>query len=438
MGLVMMVGLMLGPLPIRQVAASTTIQLIQSASGLAAPGVSGYGPATAAEQTISTAVRPYACLPFPNCAAATQLDGAMSNAVAVVRPLSISAVASTVVLPNVATGHLVVVVTTGADPTTAITDTLGSTYHSADSWSVQGNGSQPANTSVFYATTLASGGDQILVNKISYWGTTANTLVWAGEYAGVDPNFPLRGVSSGAQSSTKDASGATVASASLPVSPAAQPGDLLLGVLNTQDNRFDSCSAQDYGGWIAGGGFALRGRTSTQYQNFNLPDGSLADSGSICHMIEDGIVGPQVATFAPASPYIWPATVAVAAIAFAPAGTATPIPGVFPSAPTNVQAVNGGDGKATVTWQSPNDPGATVVSTYKINAYQNGSLVTAWVVQASTYGWTATGLTNGKPYTFGVSAGNQAGYGPEASSPPVTPMDIPPAAPVWTNALCNG
>ncbi|MHB8510438.1 MAG: fibronectin type III domain-containing protein, partial [Candidatus Dormibacteria bacterium] len=213
---------------------------------------------------------------------------------------------------------------------------------------------------------------------------------------------------------------------------------MILGVLNTQDNRFDSCSGGDYGGWIAGGGFALRGKMSTGYQDFNLPDGSLGDAGSFCHMIEDGVVGPQVATFAPASPYIWPAYVGVAAIAFAPAGTATPIPGVFPSAPTNVQAVNGGDRKATVTWQSPNDPGATGVSTYKINAYQNGSLVTAWVVRASTYGWTATGLTNGKPYTFGVSAGNQAGYGPEASSPPVTPMDIPPAAPVWTNALCNG
>jgi hypothetical protein len=94
---------------------------------------------------------------------------------------------------------------------------------------------------------------------------------------------------------------------------------------------------------------------------------------------------------------------------------------VKPSPPTQVAAA-AGDRAATVSWQASNDGGAPI-SRYTVTAFPGGATATSTTTSA-----TVTGLINGTPYTFTVTATNLAGTS-AASAPSNDALPAPPMRP---------
>jgi hypothetical protein len=108
-------------------------------------------------------------------------------------------------------------------------------------------------------------------------------------------------------------------------------------------------------------------------------------------------------------------TMMIAASLSAGCGTGVVAHDALPNAPTEVTAT-AGNASAQVSWQAP-DLGGASLSFYLVTSNPSGITTTA--VDTST---TITGLTNGTPYTFTVTATTVLGTGPaSAPSNPVTP-----------------
>jgi len=91
-----------------------------------------------------------------------------------------------------------------------------------------------------------------------------------------------------------------------------------------------------------------------------------------------------------------------------------------PDAPTGVSATSGGNASTTVSWTAPSDGGSTITGyTATSNAGQTCSSTT-------TTTCSVTGLTNGTPYTFTVTATNTIG----TSDPSSASASATPAAPI--------
>lgn len=104
-----------------------------------------------------------------------------------------------------------------------------------------------------------------------------------------------------------------------------------------------------------------------------------------------------------------------------------PVKPVVPGAPQKLTAI-ARDGSATMTWAAPESDGGAAIIKYAVTsvpASRGCETSTGW----STYTCVATGLENGKAYTFTVTAQNSVGVG--AASDPVGP--IIPQAPVDPN-----
>jgi uncharacterized repeat protein (TIGR02543 family) len=98
-----------------------------------------------------------------------------------------------------------------------------------------------------------------------------------------------------------------------------------------------------------------------------------------------------------------------------------------PDAPTGVSATSGGNASTTVSWTAPSDGGSAITSyTATSNAGQTCS--------SSTTLCSITGLTNGTPYTFTVTATNSIG----TSDPSSASSAATPAAPVVTPPSSGG
>jgi hypothetical protein len=96
-----------------------------------------------------------------------------------------------------------------------------------------------------------------------------------------------------------------------------------------------------------------------------------------------------------------------------------------PGAPTSVTATPG-DASATVTWGVPSTGGSPITS-YTVTPYLGTTAQTPTTVSGSPPSTTTiiTSLTNGKAYTFTVSATNAVGAGPASmASNPVTPQSV--------------
>ena len=108
------------------------------------------------------------------------------------------------------------------------------------------------------------------------------------------------------------------------------------------------------------------------------------------------------------------------------AGTTTPsdpsqpvTPGTAPAAPQSVTA-KAGNTSAVVTWQPPLDNGGSAVSSYLVHVNPSGPVCNVVGLVA-----TCTGLQNGTPYVFSVSALNSFGEGASASANAVTATGSP-------------
>ena len=99
------------------------------------------------------------------------------------------------------------------------------------------------------------------------------------------------------------------------------------------------------------------------------------------------------------------------------------VPTTAPTVPRNVSAV-AGDTQVTVEWDEPADSGGLSIDGYTVTADSGaGSCTTTGALTC-----VVTGLMNGTPYTFTVTARNAAGTGgPSAASAPVTPYAKPDA-----------
>jgi len=102
---------------------------------------------------------------------------------------------------------------------------------------------------------------------------------------------------------------------------------------------------------------------------------------------------------------------------------------VAPGAPRNVSGTPG-DGSVTVSWIAPESNGGASITAYTVTASPGGSSC-----ESVTTMCVVTGLTNGVPHTFTVTATNSAGTGPaSAASDPVTPASgstVPISARSW-------
>ncbi|PPK92476.1 fibronectin type III domain protein [Kineococcus xinjiangensis] len=105
-----------------------------------------------------------------------------------------------------------------------------------------------------------------------------------------------------------------------------------------------------------------------------------------------------------------------------------------PGAATSV-AARAGNASATLTWTAPVSTGGSPIREYRIRRYDGTSATVqaTATVPATAVSFTATGLTNGRAYTFDVVAVNAVGAG-EASvrSNAVTPATTPGAPVIGT------
>jgi uncharacterized repeat protein (TIGR02543 family) len=98
-----------------------------------------------------------------------------------------------------------------------------------------------------------------------------------------------------------------------------------------------------------------------------------------------------------------------------------------PDAPTGVSATSGENASTTVSWTAPSDGGSAITS---YTATSN----TGQTCSSSTTSCSITGLTNGTPYTFTVTATNSIG----TSDPSSASSAATPAAPVVTPPSSGG
>jgi hypothetical protein len=92
-----------------------------------------------------------------------------------------------------------------------------------------------------------------------------------------------------------------------------------------------------------------------------------------------------------------------------------------PAAPRRPTLTFAGPGRATVYWSPPRSAGASPITGYVVRPYLGREPRPATTFGSSATNGIVRGLTNGRTYTFRVSAVNASGVGPgSAASPPVT------------------
>ena len=209
----------------------------------------------------------------------------------------------------------------------------------------------------------------------------------------------LNGVGSGV-ASAPSASAVPVASPGIPVNPTVVIGNAQLTV---------SWSAP-----ASNGGAAI-----TSYQAVAKPGRFTCSTSTTSCTISGLTNGTHYVVTVSATNSAGPGQAATAA------GSSTPA--VAPSAPTSVSVVPENDA-AEVSWSPPVSIGGSTVLYYTATASPSGANCSSFVFALEGDSCIVTGLTNGTPYTFTVTATNSVGTGsPSAFTSAVTPLTTPGA-----------
>ena len=103
------------------------------------------------------------------------------------------------------------------------------------------------------------------------------------------------------------------------------------------------------------------------------------------------------------------------------------LPRPAPGQPSGAGAT-AGDGRATITWTAPSNAFAAGIDGYRVQTYAGSATtpVAQEFTNGSTFSWTQTGLTNGQPYSFDVTALHGTTMGPlSARTAEVMPLAAP-------------
>jgi large repetitive protein len=179
-------------------------------------------------------------------------------------------------------------------------------------------------------------------------------------------------------------------------------------------------------GWTepADNGSAITSYTVQAYDNAGN-----AVAGATCTATAPATTCDVSANLAAGSAYTFKVT-ATSAAGTSAASTASTSASVnaAPSEPRNVTAVKGNT-TATVSWDAPLDSRGSDVTGYTVTAYTSGNVAAGTCTSvAPTETCVVTGLTNGTPYTFKVTATNGIGTSAQSTaSSAATPSTVPNA-----------
>ena len=174
---------------------------------------------------------------------------------------------------------------------------------------------------------------------------------------------------------------------------------------------------------------ADNGSAITSYTVQAYDSAGNAVAGATCTATAPATTCDVSANLAAGSAYTFKVT-ATSAAGTSAASTASTSASVnaAPSAPRNVTAVKGNT-TATVSWDAPLDSRGSDVTGYTVIAYTSGNVAAGTCTSvAPTETCVVTGLTNGTPYTFKVTATNGIGTSAQSTaSSAATPSTVPNA-----------
>ena len=174
---------------------------------------------------------------------------------------------------------------------------------------------------------------------------------------------------------------------------------------------------------------ADNGSAITSYTVQAYDSAGNAVAGATCTATAPATTCDVSTNLAAGSAYIFKVT-ATSAAGTSAASTASTSASVnaAPSAPRNVTAVKGNT-TATVSWDAPLDSRGSDVTGYTVTAYTSGNVAAGTCTSvAPTETCVVTGLTNGTPYTFKVTATNGIGTSAQSTaSSAATPSTVPNA-----------
>jgi hypothetical protein len=198
-------------------------------------------------------------------------------------------------------------------------------------------------------------------------------------------------------------------SATSPVTPATVPGIPTIGTATPGNAQ----AIVTFTAPVSTGGSAITGYTVTS----NPAGGVDSNAGALglSHVVTGLTNG---------TPYTFTATATNIVGTGSASGSTSPVtPATFPGIPT-IGSATAGNAQATVTFVAPASNGGSAITGYAVTSSPAGGVDS----NAGTTGLShvLTGLANGTPYTFTVTATNSVGTGAASSATsPVTPATVP-------------